>query len=123
MTQSQLSYETDTQQILAILRDYFDGLYEADIPKLRSIFHPDANLQSIDYRMTRDEWLELVADRPIPKKGGMAYEFKLLSLEIVGQQAMVKAEAPLLAGDYVDFIGLLKENGEWKVANKMFVAV
>ena len=36
------SYQSDYEAIVGILNDYFDGLFEGDVEKLRSIFHADA---------------------------------------------------------------------------------
>jgi hypothetical protein len=109
--------------VQVLMRDYFDGLYDGEVEKLRGLFHEDAWLKAPDFRRTRDEWLEAVAARPIPRSEGMTYAFRVLSVEIAGDQAMVKADVPLLAGRCTDFLSLLKEEGEWKIVNKMFAAV
>ena len=117
------TYNDDYQAIHAILQDYFDGLYEGDVKKLRGVFHEDAWLKASDYRKSRDEWLDAVASRQVPKDEGMQYKFNIMSLEIIGDQAMVKADVPLLAAHFIDFLGLLKEDGEWKIVNKMFTTI
>ena len=53
----------------------------------------------------------------------MEYNFNIQSLEIVGDQAMAKVDAPLLAAHFIDFLGLLKEDGQWKIVNKMFTII
>ena len=60
------SYQSDHETIVGLLNDYFDGLFEGDVEKLRSIFHDDAWLKGNNYRKTLNEWLEAVANRPIP---------------------------------------------------------
>ena len=117
------SYQPDYEAIIGVLNDYFDGLYEGDVSKLRSIFHDDAVLKGSDYRKTLDEWLNAVADRPVPRDEGMAFNFNIQSLEIVGDQAMAKVDAPLPAAHFVDFLGLLKEDGQWRIVNKMFTTI
>ena len=117
------SYHKDYQAIHVLLQDYFDGLYEGDIVKLRDIFHDDAWLKGNNYRKSRDQWLDAVADRPIPKAEGMSYGFNILSLELINDQAMAKVEVPLLAAHFIDFLGLLKEDGTWKIVNKMFTVI
>ncbi|MEO0952090.1 MAG: nuclear transport factor 2 family protein [Pseudomonadota bacterium] len=117
------SYQEDYDAIMGLLNAYFQGLYEGNVDLLRSVFHDDAWLKANDYRKTRDEWLEAVADRPVPSVEGMQYNFNIQSLEIVGDQAMAKVDVPLLAAHFIDFLGLLKEDGEWKIVNKMFTIV
>lgn len=117
------SYQSDYEAIVEILNDYFDGLFEGDVEKLRSIFHADAWLKGNNYRKTLNEWQEAVANRPIPRDEGMEYNFNIQSLEIIGDQAMAKVDAPLLAAHFIDFLGLLKEDGQWKIVNKMFTII
>lgn len=123
MTTPQPLYEDDYASIQALMRDYFNGLYEGDVEKLRGLFHDDAYLKANGYRKTRDEWLDAVATRPIPKNEGMEYNFHIMSLEIIGDQALAKVNVPLLAAHFIDFLGLLKEDGQWKIVNKMFTTI
>jgi len=122
-TKKQIKLEEDYKTIEELLQNYFDGLYEGDVEKLRNIFHDDAWLKGNNFRKSRDEWLEAVANRPIPKKEGMDYAFKVLSLDIEGDQAMAKVDVPLLAAHFIDFLGLLKEEGKWKIVNKMYTII
>jgi len=113
----------DFYAILNIVKDYFDGLYEADTTKLRKIFHSDTVLKAPNSRRKREEWLSAIESRPVPKHEGEEYRFKLLSIEIIGDQAMVKLECPLFDNFYVDFLGLLKEEGQWLIVNKMYTTI
>ena len=122
-TEQQTGNKEDAQIIETLLHDYFDGLYEGDVTKLRNVFHDDAWLKGNNYRKSRDEWLAAVATRPIPKDEGMDYEFKVISLDIVDDQAMAKVDVPLLAAHFIDFLGLLKEDGTWKIVNKMYTTI
>lgn len=106
--------------ITGIIQKYFDGLHHGDVAKLASIFHQDAWLKAPDLRRPLSQWLTDVANRPTPKEQGRAYEFKLLSLDIVQDQAMVKIQCPLFDFNYIDFLGLLKEQGQWLIVNKMY---
>lgn len=117
------SAQADYESIIALLNEYFDALYDGSAERLRAIFHDDAWLKGNGYRKTRDEWLEAVASRPVPRDEGMAFSFNILSLEILGDQAMAKVDVPLLAAHFIDFLGLLRENGEWKIVNKMFTVL
>ncbi len=117
------SYQSDYEDIIRVLNDYFEGLYEGDADRLRGHFHDDAWLKGSGYRKTRDEWLEAVASRPKPRDEGMDYGFNILSLEIVNDQAMAKLDTPLPAAHFIDFLSLLKEDGRWRIVNKMFTTI
>lgn len=116
-------YYDDLKIITDITEAYFSGLHEADIEKLRSIFHEDVVLKAPDLRRTRDEWLKLVASRPVPSKEGHEYRYKILSIELINNQAMVKAFCPLLGHEFIDFLGLLKEDGKWQIVSKMYTDI
>lgn len=107
-------------EISRLMDEYFKGLYNANAEKLREIFHPTANLQSQNLRLTRNEWLHRVVNRPIPSEINESYAYKILNIDIQGEQAMVKIECPLLGNLYIDFLSLLKEQGQWKIVNKMY---
>jgi len=111
---------TEQEAVLAVLRDYFDGLHHADVKTLRAIFHRDATLQAPSIRRSREQWLQLVDNRPVPMEEGAAYMYRVLSLEVIGDQAMAKLFCPLSGRCYIDFLGLLKENGQWCIVNKMY---
>ncbi|WP_020406685.1 nuclear transport factor 2 family protein [Hahella ganghwensis] len=109
--------------LMTMLKDYFDGLYFADIQKLRKIFHPDAALKAPGQRRSRDEWLQQVANRPIPAELQSPYRFRVLSLEVIKDQAMAKVECPLFDYFYVDYLGFLYENDHWQIVNKMYTDI
>lgn len=110
----------DFQIIESILTRYFKGLHHADIATLGSICSPQLVLQSPNLRRPLDEWLERVASRPVPAGLGHEEHYQILSLDVAGDQAMAKLYCPLLGHQYIDFIGLLKEQGEWQIVSKMY---
>jgi hypothetical protein len=114
------SAANDFESVARIVQVYFDGLHNGDVSKLRAIFHQDSFLKTPGSRRSLEQWLAAVASRPIPSQQGWDYGFKLLSIEVIKDQAMVKLECPLFEHCYIDFLGLLKENGRWKIVNKMY---
>lgn len=113
----------DFDVITSIVQKYFNGLYHGDVALLTSIFHQDAWLKAPSIRRSLSSWLVDVASRPIPAQQGLAFEFKLLSVDIVQDQAMVKIHCPLFDFNYIDFLGLLKEQGQWLIVNKMYADI
>ncbi|AZZ90644.1 nuclear transport factor 2 family protein [Hahella sp. KA22] len=112
--------QTDFTTIINIIGAYFEGLYYADTTLLERIFHTDAILKAPGLRRSLKDWLDAVKNRPVPSEQGLPYEFRLLSVEITGEQAMVKVACPLFEYNYLDYLGLLKENGQWLIVNKMY---
>ena len=103
-----------------VIHDYFDGLHFADTNLLEGVFSEDCVLKAPGIRRTRQQWLELVASRNVPAKLGTQKNYQILSLEVMGEQAMVKVLCPLLDDIFIDYLGLLFENGQWLIVNKMY---
>lgn len=114
---------SDLAAIEAILQGYFDGLYHGDVTKLTSIFHPDAWLKAPGIRRSLTQWLANVATRATPASLNKPFEFEILSIDVVQDQAMAKIHCPLFDFNYIDFLGLLKEEGKWQIVTKMYTDV
>lgn len=110
----------DREVIEAMVQDYFDCLHQANVNKLAGLFHEDCVLKAPKLRRTQPEWLHAVANRPVPQELGAAYGYRLVSIDLLGEQAMVKIECPLLGHNYIDFLGFLKEEDKWLIVNKMY---
>ncbi len=110
----------DLQAVAAVIAKYADGLHHADVAALRGIFDEHARLQAPGLRRSREDWLAAVASRPIPAQRGDPYAYRVLAIDILGDQAMAKVDCPLLGRRYIDYLGLLKEDGRWCIVNKMY---
>jgi hypothetical protein len=114
------SQHSDFSTITAVIQSYFEGLYHGDVAKLRDLFHEDAWLKAPGVRRSKAQWLLDVGQRPKPFEQGSAFAFEILAIDLVQDQAMVKVKCPLFDFNYVDFLGLLKEQGRWLIVNKMY---
>ena len=114
---------SDFAAITAILQSYFDGLHHANVDKLASAFHPDAWLKAPGVRRSLHQWLTDVASRPVPAELNRPFAFEILSIDVVQDQAMAKINCPLFDFNYVDFLGLLKEQGQWLIVSKMYTDI
>ncbi|OIQ26789.1 MAG: hypothetical protein BM561_02085 [Vibrio sp. MedPE-SWchi] len=108
---------------MSVLNKYFDGLHQGDSAKLRSIFHADAWLKAPGVRRSLETWLKDVEEREIPASLNLPFSFKVLDLDIVKDQAMAKIYCPLFDYEYIDYLGLLKEEGQWRIVSKMYTDV
>lgn len=126
MTKSTLQHDqsnADIQRITQIIHQYFDGLYYGDIDILAAVFREDTVLKAPYLTRSLEQWFSDIVERPIPadETKGSHIGFRILSIEVVGDQAMVKVECPLFDFEYIDFLGLLKENQQWLIVSKMYV--
>lgn len=115
----------DTVQIEAAVKTYLDGLYEGDTEKLASVFHSTSRLTYEEAGkltlLPRDQWLELVRGRPSPKSRGLARHDEILQIDQASPtMAFVKLKCAIPPRFFTDYLSLLKIDGKWQVAQKVF---
>ncbi len=111
---------TDEVEIKAMVETYFAGLHYGDVSRLATLFEDDCVLKAPGLRRICQTWLADVSNRPIPDAIGHHWDYRIIWLELEGDQAMVKVNCPLPHGHFIDYLGFLKEEGAWKIVNKMY---
>ena len=106
--------------IHAMVDEYFTGLHQGDATRLAALFHPECVLKAPGLWRSRDKWLADVASRSVPHEIEHPWNYQIIWLELEGDQAMVKVNCPLPHGHFIDYLGLLHENGVWKIVSKMY---
>jgi len=117
---------SDLEDIEAVVRTYLDGLYEGDADKLAEAFHPTSALTQWhegDLRIVpRDVWLEAVRKRPSPRAQGLPRHDHVLQIDLAGpSMAYVKLKCAIPPRFFTDQLNLLKIDGRWQVAQKVFM--
>ena len=117
--------DEDIRSIEAAVKDYLDGLYEGDADKLASVFHPTSSLTYEEggalTPLPRDEWLQAVRERPSGKARGLARHNHILQIDMATPtMAFVKLKCALPPRFFTDYLCLLKVEGRWQVAQKVF---
>lgn len=112
---------TDIQEIVI---EYFNGVFEGDVKQLKNAFEPNAilygDINGVPYLKSFQDYVKGVADRKSPKELGEEFKMKIISIEIFGNNAAVKAQLPMLGYNYYDSLSLTKRDGCWKIVNKLF---
>ncbi|MBA4221857.1 nuclear transport factor 2 family protein [Bosea sp. (in: a-proteobacteria)] len=116
----------DIKAIEAATQVYLDGLYEGDVEKLSSVFHPTSALtQSQDGELKvvpRAQWFEAVRGRKSPKETGLERGDHILAIDLVGpSMALVKVKCQMPPRYFTDLLSFLKVDGKWVVAQKVFM--
>lgn len=115
---------------LSAIRDtvqtYLDGLFEGDIEKLGWAFHPTSALTHVvDGELKilpRAQWFEAVKNRPSPQASGLPREDHVLTIDLIGPtMAHVKLKCAIPPRYFTDILSLLKVDGRWQVAQKVFM--
>lgn len=117
--------DDDLAAIAAVVHTYLDGLYEGDADKLASAFHPTSALtHAVDGKITilpRDQWLAAVRTRPSPKSQGLSRHDHVLAIDLAGPtMAFVKVKCAIPPRFFTDQLSMLKIDGRWQVAQKVF---
>ena len=107
------------------MQTYLDGLYEGDVDKLAAAFHPTSSLtyeeNGVLTPLPRDRWLEAVRERPSPKARGLPRHDRILQIDQASPTAaFVKLECAIPPRYFTDYLSLLKVEGRWQVAQKVF---
>lgn len=114
-------------EILAIVDGYFAGIYDGDVERLATTFHPRAVLsgevKGQPYYKTVDEYLDGVRNRKSPSELGEPFAMKAVGVELVGEIALVKAELRMLGNKYVDYLSFVRLEGRWVIVGKLFTHI
>lgn len=118
----------DREAIEQTVRTYFDGLYEGDADKLASVFHETSALTfEQDGKISvlpLAQWLAAVRERPAPRARGLPRDDAILLVDQSGPTtALVKVKCQIPPRYFTDYLSLLKLDGRWVVAQKVFATV
>ncbi len=120
----------DMSAVEACIRNYFKALYTGDTELLMgSVFHPNAHLYAadlgggfVDWPM--NEFKKVIESRPSPESSGAERRERIVSIDEAGPDTvMVKVEVLVGTRDFVDYLSLLKLDGEWRIISKTCVMV
>ncbi|UTA69180.1 nuclear transport factor 2 family protein [Emticicia sp. 21SJ11W-3] len=118
---AEASAQTDDEAIKATLYNYLDGGATGDSARLNRAFHPAANLRSqSNGRISEIPVKKFIASVPA---GGAKWKSNVVSYSFAGTAGTAVTEEEFENFKYVDFLNLLKINGEWKIVSRVFSKV
>ena len=116
---------TEQDQIQKVIELYIDSMESSDPDKVKIAFH--ANAKVVGYlhgdfmELSTEEFAGFVAaQKPSPKEKNENITFDILSCDIEGTIASVKIRDQYLGITFLDILSLIKQEGEWKIYNKLF---
>ncbi|MFN4167973.1 MAG: nuclear transport factor 2 family protein [Pannonibacter phragmitetus] len=113
------------QEITGVLQDYFDALYFCDTGILQRVFHPRAIYATADetpllYR-TMEEYVPVVAARQSPASRGEPRRDHIDAIDLAGDNtAFARVRCSIGQRDFVDFLTLVRSEGQWRIIAKVF---
>jgi hypothetical protein len=112
----------DDKAVRAVINQYFRGHATADPSEMRKAFHPTAHIEGIRegkfVSWTAEQYASGFSGKPAADEASRKRTID--SVDISGTAAMVRATLVHGATTFTDYFVMLKVNGEWKVANKVY---
>ncbi len=119
--------DPEAAAIEALAQDYFLGIYEGDVERLRRIFHPQCWLfgenRNGSHEFPLSGFLDQIASEPVPKAKGEPFDMRLVSVDRTGSVAMAKVEVRYQGRRYTDYLTLKKAAAGWSIVAKAFFSL
>lgn len=111
--------ESDYAQVETTLHYYLDGGTNNDFSTLRKAFHETATMRYISDGYKEVNAIEFFESRmkPGPKNNRIT---RISYINITGHAANARLEIEYPTFTFIDYMNLLKIDGEWKVVSKIF---
>ena len=115
----------DEAAVRATLEHYIQGHATGDGAHMRLAFHPAARLfwSSADTLATRtsEEYIARSPGKPAADEATGTRKRRIERVDVTGNAAIGKIVLDYPDAYIVDYMSLLKTNGEWKIINKIFM--
>lgn len=116
--------QAEDAAVRAAITTYFRGHATANPDTMRAAFLPTAHIEGIRNgtftSWTVDQYVAGFRGTPAPDESSRVR--RIDTIDISGTAAMVRATLKHGATTFTDYFVLLKVNGEWKIANKVYHA-
>jgi hypothetical protein len=113
---------SDDSAVRAVVNQYFRGHATASADEMRKAFMPTAHIEGIRngkfVSWTVDEYCANFKGQPAADEASRKRTID--SVDVSGTAAMVRATLVHGATTFTDYFVLLKDNGAWKIANKVY---
>ena len=115
---------TEDAAVRAAIEHYFQGHATGDGANFRKVFHPDSKLFFIrDGKLASWTSEEYIGRAPGKPAADEAQRKRTVDwIDVTGDAAVAKLTLAYPAVTFVDYMSLLKIDGEWKIVNKTFNA-
>ncbi|HEY0404660.1 MAG TPA: nuclear transport factor 2 family protein [Pyrinomonadaceae bacterium] len=116
--------QTEDAAVRAVVETYLRGLKHNDVESLKKAFWPEAKLFFVKRdgalgQLTQAQWQAGFAASAGKEEQGT---LRITALDITGNAASVKVEEDYPASVYIDYLSLLKFDGQWKIVNKIYTS-
>jgi len=119
----------ETIAVKKVIQDYIDGTYNADIEKLKGVFHEKAVMNGYLgpalIMADPSPFIEDIGSAASMKSNNDPYQAEIESIYIEGNVASVVVSETGFRGEasLVDFFHLIKTDEGWHIISKLFTSV
>ncbi|WP_334390564.1 nuclear transport factor 2 family protein [Bradyrhizobium sp. AZCC 2262] len=115
----------DQSTVEAVIKNYFDGVYEGDADKLAAVFDKTADLRWVENGelqvLNVPEWLDRVRKRPSAKAEGKERKDFVVTIDRSDDStAFIKVHCQLLPRYFTDYLTAMKLKDGWKIVSKSY---
>ncbi len=118
-TQAQI---TDLQLIEKTISHYFDGMINHNAQSIEKAFHPTASMKWNDKKYMEVNAVEALSDY-VNSNDPVKTRTSIVAINIVGDAANAQLELEYETFYFIDFMHLMKIEGEWKIISKTYTTV
>ncbi|MFK7774190.1 MAG: nuclear transport factor 2 family protein [Saprospiraceae bacterium] len=119
-TQAQIS---NLQLIEKTINHYFDGMVNHNADSFTKAFHPTAIMRWNDGAKYSEVNAVEALSGYVNSNATVKTKTKIVNVNIVGDAANVHLELEYETFTFVDFMHLMKIDGEWKIVSKTYTTV
>jgi hypothetical protein len=121
MSSTAVAQTSDEEGVRTALNQYFRGHATSDAAEMRKAFLPTAHIEGIRGKFvswTVEEYCSRFSGKPAADEASRKRTID--SVDVSGTAAMARATLVHGATTFTDYFVLLKVDGEWKIANKVY---
>jgi Putative lumazine-binding len=109
----------------AVVKNYFDALYEGDADKMGTVFHPSADLRWVEKGelkvLTVPDWLGWIRKRTSAKAEGKPREDFIVTIDHSDEStAFIKVRCQLPPRYFTDYLVAMKLKDGWQIVSKSY---
>jgi len=113
----------DIQAIETTINHYFNGMIKHDAASFEKAFNTKASMKWVDDKGYQDVNAVAALSEYVNNNDPAETETRIMSINITGDAANAQLELEYATFYFVDFMHLLKIDGEWKIVSKTYTTV
>lgn len=112
--------QTDLQLVETTLNYYLTGLVNNDAKTLTKAFHPTATMKWVGKNYKEINAIEGLTEGMDGTPHKEEIKTRVVSIHVSGNAASAQLEIQFPTFTYIDFMHVLKVDGQWKIVSKIF---